>query len=195
MTSITKNKQTHKNEQFLSSFPRTFGGFYRIRYPLDAHPKVKSNIHFSYSVVWIFYSEHFSIISMWLCYCEICYRQTRRVSHGHLTSQKPRESSNFRHNQLGLVSISDKALFREISQSLEGARSGIKLFVLLRNLTGTSEAVLPICFSNSNQSDDFKYKCSGLKTLRDLIMRRLIGYWNMVQIKTTIVYIHCYHCF
>ena len=48
----------------------------------------------------------------------------------------------------GSVLISDKPSYREISQSNEGTRSGVKMFVSLWNLTGTSAAVLSRYLSN-----------------------------------------------
>ena len=50
------------------------------------------------------------------------------------------------------------------------------MFVSLWDLTGTSAAC-----QISEWSDNFKYKSRGFETLRDLTIRRLIGYWNRAQ--------------
>ena len=78
------------------------------------------------------------------------------------------------------VSISDKTPYREISQSLEGARSYVKMFVSLWNLTSSSAAVLLLCQSNFRAIGRFKSR--GFKTLRHLIIIRLIIYWNRAQV-------------
>ena len=49
---------------------------------------------------------------------------------------------------LGLYSLSGKTSYRQISQSLEAARSGVIMIVSLWNLTGISAAVLSRCLSN-----------------------------------------------
>ena len=50
------------------------------------------------------------------------------------------------------------------------------MFISLWNLTGTSAAVLPMCLSNFKAMAQFYIR--GSETLRDLTIRRLIGYWN-----------------
>ena len=64
---------------------------------------------------------------------------------------------------LGPVSISDKTSNRKISYSLEGARLGVKMLVSLRNLTGTSGAVLPRCLSNFRAIGQFWIQISRLR--------------------------------
>ena len=61
------------------------------------------------------------------------------------------------------VSISDKTSYREISQSLEGARSDVQTFVSLWNLTGTSATVLPRCLSNFRAIGQFHIQISRLR--------------------------------
>ena len=58
--------------------------------------------------------------------------------------------------------------YREISQSLEGARSSVTMFVSLWNLTDTG-AKVPVEF----QSDQARYKSLGFETLRDLTIKRV----------------------
>ena len=48
----------------------------------------------------------------------------------------------------GLYSLSGRTSYRKISWSIEATRFGFRLFQSLRNLTGTSAAVLPRCLSN-----------------------------------------------
>ena len=50
--------------------------------------------------------------------------------------------------QLGLYSLSGKTTYRQISRSLEAARLGVIMIVSLRNLTGISAAMLPMCLSS-----------------------------------------------
>ena len=49
---------------------------------------------------------------------------------------------------LGIYSPSGKTSYRKISWSLEAARFGFNFFQSLRNLAGTSAALLPRCLSN-----------------------------------------------
>ena len=80
---------------------------------------------------------------------------------------------------LGPISISDKASYCNISQSIETARFLFRIIRSLWNLTGTSAAVLPKCLSNFN--DNLNYQSRSFETSRDLTIRRLIGYWNRVH--------------
>ena len=78
----------------------------------------------------------------------------------------------------GPVSISDKTPYWKILWSLESVRLVVQSTASLWNLTSTSAALLPKCLSISGRSYDYKYKRRGFKTLRDLTIKRLIGYWN-----------------
>ena len=79
---------------------------------------------------------------------------------------------------LGPVSISDKALYRKISWSLEGARLVVWIIAWLWNFTGTSAAILPSACQISERSYNSKYKSLGFETSRDLTIRHHMGYRN-----------------
>ena len=79
------------------------------------------------------------------------------------------------------VSISDKTAYRKISQNLEAARFVFRIVRSLLNLEGTSAALLPRCLSNLKAIRTFDTRSRPFETLRDLTIRRLIGYWNGAQ--------------
>ena len=80
-----------------------------------------------------------------------------------LLNSIPVVSRMMQSGHLCTVSISHKISFHEISQSLEGARLSVKMFVLLWNLTGTLAAVLPMCQSNSRTMVQFWLLISWLR--------------------------------
>ena len=74
------------------------------------------------------------------------------------------------------VSISDRTSYCEISWSLEAARFVFRFVRLLWYLSGTSAALLPVkCESDTIH---LNYHSRDFETSRDLIIRRLVGYWN-----------------
>ena len=80
---------------------------------------------------------------------------------------------------LGPVSISNKTSYCKISWSLEAARLVVYIITSLWHLTGTSAALLPMCLSNFRAIGRFWIQIS---RLRDITIRRLIGYWNGAQV-------------
>ena len=80
------------------------------------------------------------------------------------------------------VPIPDKRSYHNISQRNEATRFVFKIVRLLWNLTGTSAAVLPMGLLN------FKATQSRIvKTSRDLMRKRLIGYCNGPCIKAVLL--------
>ena len=78
----------------------------------------------------------------------------------------------------GPVSISDKTSYHKISQVPKPRHFYLERS--LWNLKGTSR-----CPSNFKVMQLFKLLISpGFQASRDLVVRRLIGYWNMTQIST-----------
>ena len=82
---------------------------------------------------------------------------------------------------MGPVSICDKLSYHKISWSLEAARLVVWITVSPWNLTGTSAALLPRCLSNFAAIVQFSIQISRLPRLHDLIIKRLMGYWNGAQ--------------
>ena len=61
--------------------------------------------------------------------------------------------------------------------------------------TGTSAALLPRCLSNSEGSYNSKYKSCGFETLRDPIIRLLIGYWNRILDGNHYTFLCAHRCY
>ena len=88
------------------------------------------------------------------------------------------------------VSISDKLSYCKILQSLEAARFIFSTVWSLRNLTGTSAAMLLMCLSNFKRCDNSNYQSQSFETSQDLTIRCLIWYWNGAQ--TAITTVQCW---
>ena len=73
-------------------------------------------------------------------------------------------------------SVSRKASYYT-SQSLEAARSGVKMLVSLWNLTGASAAMLPSRLPNFRAMGNSNRQFLVFETLQDLTTRRLTRYW------------------
>ena len=75
---------------------------------------------------------------------------------------------------------SDKTTYRKISQGLEGARSGVKMFVLLWNLAGSSAAVIARRVSHFEAIGQFHIQISWLSDFARSYNKigRLIRYQN-----------------
>ena len=86
-----------------------------------------------------------------------------------------------------LCSLSSKTSYRQISWSLEAARLGVILIVLLRNFTGISAALLPKCLSNIRAIRKSKPESHCLEFSQDFAVRRLCiclwQLWNSLKLK------------
>ena len=74
-------------------------------------------------------------------------------------------------------SISHKTSYFKISQSLEGARSVVRIIQLLRHLAAASAALLPRRLQNFKAIKHFNTRSCAFETLRDLTIRSLMRYW------------------
>ena len=82
----------------------------------------------------------------------------------------------------GPVSITDKASDRKISWRLGAARLVVWIIASLWNLTGARQHCCRCACQMSEWWDYSTHKPRGLETLRDVTIKRLIGYWNGAQV-------------
>ena len=79
---------------------------------------------------------------------------------------------------LGSLLISNKTSCHKISRSIEAAMLVFRMIRLLWNLTFRKQCCRG-AFKISKRCDNSNHQSRGFETSRDLIMRRLIGYWTV----------------
>ena len=75
-------------------------------------------------------------------------------------------------------SVSDKTYYRVISQSLEGARSGVKCSYNFEIRQAPRQDCHRGACKIAKQSNSSEYKSRGFEALQDLTIGRVTWYWN-----------------
>ena len=90
--------------------------------------------------------------------------------------RKKKPNAEISYGPIRTNSMLHKTSYSEIVQSLEGVRSGVKIFLSYWNLAGASAAVLLRYLLNFRPIKNSNHQSRNFKTLQDFSIRRLMSY-------------------